>query len=171
VSERAEFEISKRKLDRDIAFLVERLAANAGRWRAVIGVANGGIYPAGKVADQLGLEYREIRISSYNGKSKSQLEIVRMIDDTEQGHGFLIIDDVVDSGGTALAIHQILPRADFISIYAKSEGLRKVQALGQWHRYVEQYPQDLWLVFPWDQKNWADEVPLSVAEYRRNAGT
>ena len=43
----------------DIVALVERLkeamAARGGKWRAVIGIARGGVFPAQRVAEALGI--------------------------------------------------------------------------------------------------------------------
>lgn len=165
-ADRVERRISKQQLDHDIARLADLVAA-AQKWRAVIGVANGGIYPAGRVADRLNLDYREIQLRAYRGRSKSSdVEIIRSLDDAEQGRGLLVVDDVVDSGDTALAIRDMLPRADFLSIYAKAEGASRVEASGMVFRYAERFPQDVWIVFPWHQDGWAGEVPLSVARYR-----
>ena len=129
-------------------------------------MANGGIYPAGKVADGLAVDYLEIEIKAYRGRTKSAVEIVRAIDDPEAGSGLLIVDDVVDSGDTALAIRQMLPRADFLSVYAKVEGLRKLEAAGGAHLCAERFPQNVWIVFPWHQEDWNGEIPRSVAQYR-----
>lgn len=163
---RPEIRISKQKLDQDIAGLVGRMAANRGRWRAVIGVANGGIYPAGKVADGLGLAYDEIEVRGYRGREKSAVEIIRALDDPAGGDGLLIVDDVVDSGDTALAIRDMLPRADFLVVYAKADGARKIDASGVPLLCAERYPQEVWIVFPWHQEGWPGEVPAAVARYR-----
>jgi xanthine phosphoribosyltransferase len=163
---RPEIRISKQQLDEDIAGLVDRVSPNRGRWRAVIGVANGGIYPAGKVADGLGLAYDEIEMRGYRGREKSSVEIIRGLDDPAGGNGLLIVDDVVDSGDTALAIRDMLPKADFLVVYAKAEGARKIEASGMPLLCAERYPQDLWIVFPWHQEGWPGEVPAAVARYR-----
>jgi xanthine phosphoribosyltransferase len=167
-SARREVRISKDKLDRDIATLAGRVGAK--HWRGVIGVANGGIYPAGRVADQLGLDYREIEIKAYRGRAKATLEVVRSIDDPEQGQGFLVVDDIVDSGDTALAIRKMLPKAAFLSVYAKAEGLSRLETADQPHLCAERFAQNVWIVFPWHQSGWAGEVPQSVALYRAGRG-
>jgi xanthine phosphoribosyltransferase len=136
----------------------------------VIGVANGGIYPAGRVADRLGIDYREIEIKAYRGRSKTSVEIIRALEDPERGHGLVVVDDIVDSGDTALTIRQMLPDAAFLSVYAKAEGLRKLEAAGTAHLCAERFPQDVWIVFPWHQQGWAGEVPRSVARYRMRQG-
>jgi len=163
---RPEIRISKQQLDQDIAGLVDRMLPNRGRWRMVIGVANGGIYPAGKVADGLGLAYDEIEVKGYHGREKSSVEIIRGLDDPAGGSGLLIVDDVVDSGDTALAIRDMLPKADFVVVYAKADGARKIEARGMPLLCAERYPQDLWIVFPWHQEGWSGEVPAAVARYR-----
>lgn len=165
---RREILISNNKLDRDITALAGRLAERA--WRAVIGVANGGIYPAGRVADHLRLDYREIEIKAYRGRSKGELEIIRALDDPERGRGLIVVDDIVDSGDTALAIRQMLPGALVLSIYAKADGLAKLAASGETHLCAERFPQDVWIVFPWHQPGWAGEMPQSVARYRAAQG-
>ena len=162
---RPEIRISRQKLDQDIARLADGLARNKGKWRAVVGVANGGVYPAGKVAERLGLEYCEIRVSSYDGKIKFAPRIIRTIDGS--GVGLLIVDDVVDSGDTALLVRGLFPEADFASVYGKHDGLRKLEVNGRAHCCAERFPQKLWIVFPWHQPGWANELPRSVVEYRR----
>lgn len=136
----------------------------------MVGVANGGIYPAGKVADALGVEYREIEIKAYRGRAKAPLEIIRGLDDPERGRGLVVVDDIVDSGDTALAIGRMLPEAAFLSVYAKADGLRKLEADRGAHLCAERFAQDVWIVFPWHQQGWAGEVPRSVARYRRSEG-
>jgi xanthine phosphoribosyltransferase len=163
---RPELRISKKKLDQDIAALVARMSAGRARWRAVVGVANGGIYPAGKVADGLGLDYDEIEVRGYRGRAKSTVEIVRSLEDAGQGSGLLVVDDVVDSGDTALAIRDMLPKADFLAVYAKADGARKVEAQGPPLLCAECFPQAVWIVFPWHQEGWTGEVPAAVAHYR-----
>jgi len=167
---RIEFLISKEKLDGDIARLADRLRGNGAQRRAVVGVANGGIYPAGTVADRLGLPYREMHIRSYNGRTKITPEIVRPLDDAGEGDGLLIVDDVVDSGDTALLIRQTLPKAVLMVVYVKAEGLIKLADFGHNLLFAERFPQDFWIVFPWHQQDWAGEIPGSVARYRFRLG-
>lgn len=163
---RPEIRISKQQLDDDIARLVDRVFPDRAKWRAVVGVANGGIYPAGKVADGLGLDDDEIEVRGYRGREKSSIAIVRSLDDPAGGAGLLIVDDVVDSGDTALAVRKMLPKADFLAVYAKADGARQVAAQGLPLLCAGRYPQDSWIVFPWHQAGWPGEVAASVARYR-----
>jgi xanthine phosphoribosyltransferase len=169
-ADRPEILISKEQLERDIASLADRVAGFGERWRGVVGVANGGIYPAGRVADRLNLDYREIRISAYRGRTKTTPQIIRGLDDADRGAGLIVVDDIVDSGDTALLIRRMLPRAALLVVYVKAAGLDKLRRLGQAPLYAECHPQDSWIVFPWHQAGWAGEVPLSVSHYRSRVG-
>ena len=61
-----------------------------------------------------------------------------------QGEGFIVIDDLVDTGGTAVAIREMYPKAHFVTIFAKPAGRPLV------NDYVVDIPQDTWIEQPWD---------------------
>jgi xanthine phosphoribosyltransferase len=56
-----------------------------------------------------------------------------------------VIDDLVDSGATAEVVREMFPKALFATVYAKPQGKALTQT------FVREFPQDCWLVFPWDQ--------------------
>ena len=60
------------------------------------------------------------------------------------GEGFIVIDDLVDTGGTAVAIREMYPKAHFVTIFAKPAGRPLVDD------YVIDIPQDTWIEQPWD---------------------
>jgi xanthine phosphoribosyltransferase len=60
------------------------------------------------------------------------------------GTGFLIVDDLVDSGTTARVVRGLLPKAHFTCVYAKPEGRPNVDS------FVTEVSQDTWILFPWD---------------------
>ena len=64
----------------------------------------------------------------------------------DQGEGWLIIDDLVDTGITAKAVRQLLPKAHFATIYAKPSGRPMVDS------YITEVSQDTWILFPWDME-------------------
>jgi xanthine phosphoribosyltransferase len=73
------------------------------------------------------------------------------------GEGFLIVDDLVDSGVTARLVRGLLPQAKFACLYAKPLG-RPVADV-----WVAEVPQDTWILFPWDT------APLFVAPLARKS--
>jgi len=60
------------------------------------------------------------------------------------GTGYLLIDDLVDTGRTAQAVRQLLPRAHFACLYAKPAGRPIVDT------FVKEFKQTKWIHFPWD---------------------
>ena len=60
------------------------------------------------------------------------------------GAGWLIIDDLVDTGRTAKAVRDMLPKAHFATVYAKPAGRPLVDT------YITEVSQDTWILFPWD---------------------
>ena len=65
----------------------------------------------------------------------------------DSGEGFLIIDDLVDTGSTARTVRDMLPKAYFATVYAKPTGKPLVDA------YVMEVSQDTWILFPWDSES------------------
>lgn len=63
------------------------------------------------------------------------------------GEGLLIIDDLVDTGGTARIVRQMLPKAYFATIYAKPTGKILVDT------HITEVSQDTWILFPWDSES------------------
>jgi xanthine phosphoribosyltransferase len=60
------------------------------------------------------------------------------------GTGFLVIDDLVDTGTTIRTVRDLLPQAHYACIYAKPAGRSQITT------YVTEVSQDTWILFPWD---------------------
>jgi len=60
------------------------------------------------------------------------------------GDGFLLIDDLVDTGRTAHYVRQMLPKAHFATLYAKPAGRPIVDTC------IKEFKQNKWIFFPWD---------------------
>ncbi len=155
----------------DILSLVDRLRhgiATRGRtWRAVVGIARGGVFPAQRVAEALGLDYREIRISYYRGMERGpEPAILQALEDEEDGEGLLIVDDVVDSGGTALCVQRLFPGCDLAAIYTKPAGLEAVVSERGAEPYYGRHMDERWIVFPWDQPDWENRSRELIAAFR-----
>ena len=58
--------------------------------------------------------------------------------------GWLIVDDLVDTGETAKALKLMLPKAHLATVYAKPAGRPLVDT------FVTEVSQDTWIFFPWD---------------------
>ena len=60
------------------------------------------------------------------------------------GQGWLVVDDLVDTGRTAAVLRRLLPKAHFAAVYAKPLGRPLVDT------FITEVSQDTWIYFPWD---------------------
>lgn len=120
---------------------------------ALLAVSRGGLVPAAMMAHQLGLRFIDtLCVSSYDERSRKSIEFLKLpseafLSSHPAGDGVLIIDDLVDGGGTAQAVKALFPEAFFAVIYAKPQGLPFADA------YVKTFEQHVWVVFPWENRS------------------
>ncbi|HEY1792669.1 MAG TPA: xanthine phosphoribosyltransferase [Opitutaceae bacterium] len=141
--------ISWVELHRDARFLSAQLHAK-GEWRGIIAITRGGLVPAALVARELDIRLVDtICVTSYARGGEGEADQVR----TEvkvlkgvpgDGDGYLLIDDLVDSGRTAQVVRKLLPKAHFATLYAKPAGRAFVDTC------VKEFKQNKWIFFPWD---------------------
>ncbi|SDK34401.1 xanthine phosphoribosyltransferase [Ferrimonas sediminum] len=122
--------------------LAERLLP-ADQWKGIIAVSRGGLVPSAILARELGIRHVDtVCISSYDHNHQRDLTVVKQA--PGDGEGFIVIDDLVDTGGTAEMIRQLYPKAHFVTVCAKPAGKHLVDD------YVVDIPQDTWIEQPWD---------------------
>jgi len=137
------------ELHRDARFLSEQLHAK-GSWKGIIAITRGGLVPAALVARELDIRLVDtICVTSYAkaaaGHAEQIREDVKVLKGVEgDGEGYLLIDDLVDSGRTAQVVRQLLPKAHFATLYAKPLGRPIVDTC------VKEFKQNKWIFFPWD---------------------
>ncbi|HHF3760427.1 TPA: xanthine phosphoribosyltransferase [Haemophilus influenzae] len=125
--------------------LSERLLP-ASQWKGIIAVSRGGLFPAAVLARELGLRHIEtICIASYHDhNNQGELQVLHAAQVPNGGEGFIVVDDLVDTGNTARAIRQMYPNAKFVTVFAKPAGAELVDD------YVIDIPQNTWIEQPWD---------------------
>lgn len=141
------FIVSWDQFHRDSKALAWRLVEKADMWKGIIAITRGGLIPAGIIARELEIKVIEtIGISSYDEQSQREMHIVKNIDTAlvGDGAGWLVIDDLVDSGNTAKLLRTLLPAAHIATVYAKPAGEPLVDT------YVTWVSQDTWIYFPWE---------------------
>lgn len=115
------------------------------RYRGVIAIARGGLIPAAIIARELDIRLVEcISIETYQDEALGQPRVTKPATAAGDGDGYLLIDDLVDTGATARVARALLPRAQFACVYAKPAGRPLVDL------FVREVPQDTWILFPWD---------------------
>ncbi|GAB1410934.1 xanthine phosphoribosyltransferase [Desulfovibrionales bacterium] len=140
------YPISWEQLHRDAKALAWRLV-DQDFFNGIIAVTRGGLVPAAIIARELDIRLVDtVCVSSYDWQQqKGEVKVLKGISGT--GEGWLIVDDLVDTGRTAKVIRDLLPKAHFASIYAKPAGRPLVDT------YVTEVSQDTWILFPWDAES------------------
>ena len=145
-----EFPVSWDQLHRDSKALAWRLA-DSGPWGRIVTVTRGGMVPACIVARELEIRLVDtICIASYDHQEQSVVNVLKtptaIPSRTDSPGQDLVIDDLVDTGKTALKIRELLPNAHYATVYAKPEGRPQVDT------FVTEVSQDTWIYLPWDME-------------------
>ncbi|MBY0280902.1 MAG: xanthine phosphoribosyltransferase [Alphaproteobacteria bacterium] len=117
--------------------------------KGILAVSRGGLTPASVLGNKLGIRnIRVICLASY-GETK-EFENLKVIygpnDIAEGGKGWLIVDDLVDKGGTFKYLHTLYPAAHYVTLAAKPAG----KAFTNFS--AKDFAQDIWIVFPWEKE-------------------
>ena len=119
----------------------------------LIAVTRGGLIPTGVFCNATGIKNVEsICVSSYSFKNNRDLEVIKSIDLENGGAGWIIIDDLVDTGNTYAFLKTLLPKAKRVCLYAKPEGEKNTDL------FVKSIEQGVWVHFPWEVDS--DGVPF-----------
>lgn len=116
-----------------------------GHWTKLVAITRGGLVPAALLARHLDIKYIDtICLSSYDDAEDMQKGMNILKEIRNSGSEFLVIDDLVDTGETMKSVQEMLPHAHRACLYAKPKGVEYI------HSYHFLYPQETWLVFPWE---------------------
>ena len=150
------------QLHRDARALAWRLI-DVGPFKGVVAISRGGLIPAAIIARELEVRLVEtVSIVTYGRDDKEwteigQPKIIKAPVAAGDGEGFLIIDDLVDTGTTAKVVRALLPKAHFATVYAKPAGKPQVDT------FITEVSQNTWIMFPWDTEP-QFSVPLAKRE-------
>ena len=161
------YAVSWDQLHRDARALAWRLM-DKGPFAGIVAITRGGLIPAAIIARELDVRLVEsVSTVSYAAAGGGTLieesrggepVVIKPPAAAGDGAGFLIVDDLVDTGATARTVRALLPAAHFATVYAKPEGRGTVDT------FITEVSQDTWILFPWDTE------PQFVAPLARRAG-
>lgn len=139
------FPVSWEELHRHAKALAWRLI-DKQQWKGIIAVTRGGMVPAAIIARELDIRVVEaVSVSSYDHKDQRKAEILKGVSDVVgDGEGWLVVDDLVDTGNTFVVLRELIPNAHYATIYAKPMGRPQVDS------YITEVSQNTWIYFPWD---------------------
>lgn len=148
-----DFPISWEELHRNGKALAWKLHGKGplegGKWKGIIAITRGGMVPACIMARELEvLMIETFCITSYDVKEQSETKILKKPDSvTDDGEGWLVVDDLVDTGKTFELARAMYPKAHFACIYVKPMGQKQTDT------FITAFSQDTWVHFPWDLEN------------------
>ena len=135
--------VSWEQLHRDCRALALRLLEH-GPFLGIHAITRGGLVPAAILARELDIRLiNTICVSSYDWQSRGEACLLGSRPEGD-GAGWLLVDDLVDTGRTARIVREMLPKAHFATVYAKPEGRPLVDTC------ITEVSQDTWILFPWD---------------------
>ncbi|MAX32400.1 MAG: xanthine phosphoribosyltransferase [Halomonadaceae bacterium] len=135
------FIVSWDQLHRDVRELCHQLVERD--FKGIVAITRGGLIPAALIARELNLRLIDtVCIKSYDHMDQGGLDVMKGVD--HDGDGWLLVDDLVDTGKTARKVREMLPKAHFATVYAKPEGRPLVD------QFLTEVGQDCWIQFPWD---------------------
>ena len=142
------FPVSWEELHRHGKALAWRLI-DKGPWQGIMAITRGGLVPAAIVARELDIRVIETAcIVGYRAEPASgtlpEAKVIKAPAVTGDGTGWIVIDDLVDTGRTAEPLSKQYPKAHFATIYAKPQGRPQVDT------FITEVSQDTWIYFPWD---------------------
>lgn len=112
--------------------------------KKIICVTRGGLFPAAVLARELEIRWIDtICVVGYDEESRGSHASLLKVPETD-GEGVLVVDDLVDSGRTGRIIRELMPKAYFVTMYAKPKGQEVVDD------FVISVDQDIWILFPWE---------------------
>ena len=137
------FPVSWEELHRTAKALAWRLI-ELRPFKGIIAISRGGLVPAAIIARELDVRLIDtVCMASYSDDNDpGEVTVLKSV--SGDGEGWLIVDDLVDTGRTAKVVRELLPKAHFATIYAKPAGRPLVDT------FVTEVSQDTWIYFPWD---------------------
>jgi xanthine phosphoribosyltransferase len=152
------FPVTWEELHRHAKALAWRLS-EGGPWHGIVAVTRGGLVPAAIIARELEIRLIDTAcVSSYDHQNQREARVIKDVVDEGDGEGWLVIDDLVDTGKTFELLRRRLPKAHFATIYAKPLGRPLVDT------FITEVSQDTWIFFPWDIE---PQFSRPIAELRR----
>lgn len=160
-SAKKKFLVTWDQFHRDSRVLARRLLELRRDWKGILAVTTGGMIPSGIIAWEMEIKLIDvIGISSYSGYDNPNQKEIRVLKEYDpkvvgDGDGWLVIDDLVDSGNTFKEVRKRLPKAHFAAVYAKPNGEPLADT------YVVPVEQNQWIYFPW----YLDAQPVDPIVY------
>jgi xanthine phosphoribosyltransferase len=153
------FPVSWDQFHRDARALAWRLASLNRAFKAIVCITRGGLVPAAIVSRELNIRLIDtVCVASYHDyDTQGEMAILKGVAPelrADGGEGVLVLDDLTDTGKTAVEVRALIPKAHFACVYAKPKGVPMVDT------FITEVSQDTWIYFPWDM-GFAYQEPIA----------
>jgi xanthine phosphoribosyltransferase len=139
------FPVSWDEMHRHAKALSWRLHEKKKKWKGLVAITRGGLVPAAVVARELGIRVIETAcLTSYDHQQQRGISLLKPFPEMGDGEGWLVVDDLADTGKTIEYLRKMLPKAHYATVYVKPTGKPLVDD------FVMEVSQDTWIYFPWD---------------------
>lgn len=129
-------------------------------FKGVIAVTRGGLVPACLIARDLDMRVIEtISVSSYDAQSQRELSVLNATSVAGDGSGWLVIDDLSDTGNTFRALRNILPNGHFACLYVKPDGKPMADS------FVKEVTQNTWIFLPWEDQEFPPHIHAQIGTH------
>ncbi len=135
------------RLSKALAWRLQEVGKTKGEWKGIIAVTRGGLIPAGIVAVEADIRLIEtVSVRSYHDdrSQSSECVILKEASFAGDGTGWIVIDDLADTGNTFRTLRKILPNAHYACPFVKPQGAPTVDT------FLTEVSQDTWILLPWD---------------------
>lgn len=145
---------------RALSWKLQDIAKEKGEWKGIVAVTRGGLVPACLVAREIGVRVIEtISVSSYEHQEQSSLKISKQATAAGDGEGWLVIDDLADTGNTFRALREVLPKAHYACLYVKPQGAPTADT------FVTETSQDTWIFLPWEDQDFPPHIHDQIGQH------
>lgn len=135
--------ISWDDFEADSRALAEKLKGT--QWKGLLAITRGGLGPAALLSRYLDITHVEtLCLASYDERSQGEMNIIKNVELEDEGKGWLVVDDLADTGKTLRLVKEILPEAHIATLYVKPAGKNLPDT------YLKEFEQSSWIVFPWE---------------------
>jgi xanthine phosphoribosyltransferase len=142
------FPVSWEEIHRHSKALAWRLREK-GHWEGIVAITRGGLVPATVIARELDIRVVEtVCVSSYDHQKQREVELLKpAMQKIGAGKGWIVVDDLADTGRTLELMKKLLPEAHYACVYVKPQGKPLVDS------FVIEVSQDTWIFLPWEDEN------------------
>lgn len=139
-----EYYISSDTVSKDCKKIAEKLKKTNIKFKRIVAVTRGGMLPACLIAQYLNIrEIHTLALYSYNPDGTQGAITTLVMPNVPDEAETLFIDDLIDSGNTAVFLNKNYPNSSLCVAYAKERDVKTVVP-------ATPVPEDAWVVFPWE---------------------